>query len=133
MDDRHLPPRSHRIWGHWPIATLASSESSRGMVRNLSCSGLFFVGTQKYQVGDVVDVEIWIGGSGSMRALIKIVRQGDLPTGDFGYGARFAEMDAENRRRLRDHLNELRQAELAKDFAPRRPPRPSRVRHFKMR
>lgn len=82
----------------WPLYTgPQTAERFSGMVVNVSRSGLLFLSSERYQVGDLVEMEIGISPLLSHHSVVRIVREEPGEAGQWAYGAEFLTMLEEDR------------------------------------
>lgn len=89
-----------------------------GRVVNVSASGFLFLSPKRYNLHDLIEVEIGLSPTSFIHSVAHILREEPASEGQYAYGAEFKHMAEEDRARLNEALLAMRRSELGEGYAP---------------
>jgi len=107
-----------RFMVNWHIRAGHRKGPIKGRVLDISVSGIQFLSPLEYQLGDLVEVEIWLGSLTSIRGVVRIVRVAGAVAEGHLYGAEFQQFKDDGRQVLSDRLLGMLRGELGEEYAP---------------
>jgi hypothetical protein len=116
MEERRVEARIDVCWYLRAGHRTAGINCARTL--NASTSGLLFLSELPYDVGDHLEMEIFMGPVTAIRCVVRIVREEPAASPNKAYGAVFVKLSEPHRQILAAALLAARRSQLADQYAP---------------
>ena len=96
--------RNARVYCGMPARAVATTGTIRGVVRNLSCGGMFFLTPGAFRVGQTVDMLLDLPGKQPTKATGEVRYQYKYTDGQ-GVGVKFVRLGADDLATIAEYVN----------------------------
>ena len=96
--------RNARVYCGMPARAQSPSGTIRGVVRNLSCGGMFFLTPAKFRVGQSLECQLDLPGKNATKVTGEVRYQYNYSDGQ-GVGVKFVRLGADDLEHIAEYVN----------------------------